>query len=126
MGLLFTSGATDGEQFEIRRADVGENVTLSCVRDHSESGWTQSALFWIRFVHGSLPDVLGRTFTFNSTLGTNSSHIICKQGPGTFLLHILKVTPHDTGFYYCIKTTALSMTFLKGAYLRIQGKTDLN
>lgn len=111
----------DEEQFEIRRANVGEDVTLSCVRDQSE----RSSLFWTKFVPGRLPDVLGSTFSFNSTRVNNSSHIICEQGPGTFLLRILKVTPNDTGFYYCIQTNPpLTMIIVKGTFLKIQGENE--
>lgn len=119
--LLFLGGAKE-TQFEIRRAEVGENVTLTCVRRQSDN---RLVLFWTRFVHGSLPEVLGAAFSFDSDITNNSSRIRCEQGPGTFLLHILKVTPHDTGFYYCIKTSLHSMIFLKGTFLTIQGKYDL-
>lgn len=111
----------DEKQFEIKRADAGEDVTLTCVRDQSDPG---PYLFWTRFVHGSLPDVLGATFSFNSSSRNNSSRIISEQGPGTFLLRILKVTPRDTGFYYCIKTRLVTMIFLKGTFLRIEGKNN--
>lgn len=122
MHLLLFLGGTGEEQFEIKHADVGENVTLTCVRDQSDY---RSFLFWTRFVHGSLPDVLGATFSFNSDFQNSSSHIICEQGPGRFLLHIINVTPHDTGFYYCIKANLYTMIFLKGTFLKIQGKNDL-
>lgn len=119
--LLFLGGAKE-KQFEIRRAEVGESVTLTCVRHQSDN---HLVLFWTRFVHGSLPEVLGAAFSFDSKLENNSSRIRCEQGSGTFLLHILKVTPHDTGFYYCIKTSFHAMIFLKGTFLTIQGKYDL-
>lgn len=121
MYLLLILGGVDEEQNEIRRADAGEDVTLTCARKRSEN----TILFWTRFVHGSLPDVLGATTTYDSKFINNSSHIICEQGPGTFLLHILKVTPRDTGFYYCIRTSFRTMTFSKWTFLRIQGKDDL-
>lgn len=121
MHLLLFLGVMGEEQFEIIRADVGKDVTLTCVRDKSD----YRLLVWTRFVHGSLPDVLGVTFSFNSDLKNRSSHIISEQGPGTFLLHIRNVAPHDTGFYYCIKVKFYNVIFLKRTFLRIQGKNDL-
>lgn len=122
MCLLLSLGGMDEKQFEIRRADVGDNVTLTCDRNPSENRQTY---VWTRFVPGSPPDVLGATFSFDNNHSNKYSHFVSEQGPGTFLLKVLKVTPLDTGFYYCSKTGLRSMTFLKGAFLRVQGKTDL-
>lgn len=106
----------------MKRADVGENVTLTCERKDSEWG---TVFYWIRFVPGSLPDFLGAAYSFDVKTPNKSPQFISEQGPGTFLLHILSVTPHDAGFYYCVKTTYTSMTFLQGIFLRIQGKNDV-
>uniref|UniRef100_A0A674N2G3 Ig-like domain-containing protein n=1 Tax=Takifugu rubripes TaxID=31033 RepID=A0A674N2G3_TAKRU len=92
----------DEQHFEMKRADVGENVTLTCEREQSGE---PTMFYWIRFVPGSPPDVVGVIYYFNFKAPNKSSHFICEQGPGTILLHILSVTPHDAGFYYCIKTT---------------------
>lgn len=115
-------GGVDEQHFEMIRADVGENVTLTCERKRTAD---QTAFYWIRFVPGSPPDVLGITYDFAFKVPNSSSHFICEQGPGTFLLHILSVTPHDAGFYYCIKTTFSSMTFFQGIFLRIHGKNNV-
>lgn len=121
MYLLLFLGGVDEEQFEIRRADVGEDVTLTCARNPTGA----KILFWTKFAHGSLPDVLGSTPLYESKVKDNSSRIICEQGPGTFLLRILKVTPNDQGFYYCFAVEFRTIVFLKWTFLRIQGKDDL-
>lgn len=119
---LFSVGGADEQHFEMKRADVGENVTLTCERkQHGQ----RTTFIWIRFVPGSPPDVLGVTYYFDYKDPNKSSRFICEQGPGTFLLHILSVTPHDAGFYYCIKTTFTNMTFPQGIFLIIQGKNDV-
>lgn len=119
---LFSLGGVDEQHFEMKRADVGQNVTLSCERKLSEE---QTVFYWIRFVPGSSPDVLGVTYPYDFKIQNKSPHFICEQGPGTFLLHILSVTPHDAGFYYCIETAYTSMTFLQEIFLSIQGKNDV-
>uniref|UniRef100_A0A674NSY5 Ig-like domain-containing protein n=1 Tax=Takifugu rubripes TaxID=31033 RepID=A0A674NSY5_TAKRU len=99
----------DEQHFEMKRADIGENVTLTCEREQSGE---PAMFYWIRFVPGSPPDVVGVIYYFDYKAPNNSSHFICEQGPGTFMLHILSVTPHDAGFYYCIKTvfTTIDLT----------------
>ncbi|XP_056880165.1 uncharacterized protein LOC130520492 isoform X1 [Takifugu flavidus] len=108
----------DEQHFEMKRADIGENVTLTCERKQSGE---PAIFYWIRFVPGNPPDVVGVIYYFDYKAPNNSSHFICEQGPGTFMLHILSVTPHDAGFYYCIKTVFTSLTFFQGIFLRIQG-----
>lgn len=122
MYRLFSLGGADEQLIEMKHADVGANVTLTCEHEKPQESTT---FYWVRFVPGSPPEVLGVAFSFTFKIRNKSSHFICERGPGTFLLHILSVTPHDEGFYYCIKTTVINMTFLQGTFLRIQGKTDL-
>ncbi|XP_030595556.1 uncharacterized protein LOC115787121 [Archocentrus centrarchus] len=110
---------TNDHNFVTKTADVGNNVTLSCVRQ--QSPLHQETLYWIRLVSGSWLEFLGGTFTFDYTGVNNTSHITAKQEPGNFVLHINKTKLSDSGFYYCIKVRQLHMMFLEGIFLRIEG-----
>lgn len=86
-------------------------MKLTCPRDNLGS------LFWIRLVPGNLPEVLGRTFSFDSV----DPRIKATEETLTFVLRINKAKRSDTGLYYCVKTRQ-KLTFLKGIDLRVKGK----
>lgn len=97
-------------------------MTLNCNRQKSDYTAT---LFWIRLVSGNFPEFLAGTLDLDFGFGVvniKTPHISAKQEPGTFILHINKTKPSDTGVYYCIKVEQTKMTFLKGTLLRIKGK----
>ncbi|XP_037636186.1 uncharacterized protein LOC119494403 isoform X2 [Sebastes umbrosus] len=116
--MLRVGRCTDDQIFETKTVGVGDNVTLTCPRQESES---QETLFWVRLVSGNFPEVLGGTFIFDYKAVNKNTRFTAEQGPGTFLLHIHETKPSDTGVYYCIKVNQLKMTFLKGTFLRIKG-----
>ncbi|XP_074505788.1 signal-regulatory protein beta-2-like [Sebastes fasciatus] len=116
--MLRVGRCTDDQIFEIKTVDVGDDVTLTCPRQESES---QETLFWVRLVSGNFPEFLGGTFIFDYKAVNKTPRFTAEQGPGTFLLHIHETKPSDTGVYYCIKVNQLKMTFLKGTFLRIKG-----
>ena len=95
-------------------------MTLNCNRQKSEY---TGALFWIRLVSGNFPEFLAGTLAINFDVVNKTPHFSAKQEPGTFILHINKAKPSDTGVYYCIKVERQTeMTFLNGTLLRIKGK----
>ncbi|XP_074505730.1 signal-regulatory protein beta-2-like [Sebastes fasciatus] len=116
--MLRVGRCTDDEIFETKTVGVGDDVTLTCPRQESES---QEILFWVRLVSGNFPELLGGTFIFDYPGVNKTPRFTAEQGPGTFLLHIHETKPSDTGVYYCIKVNQLKMTFLKGTFLRIKG-----
>ncbi len=80
-------------------------------------------LFWIRIVSGKWPEVLGGTFNFDYDVVNKTPRITAKQEPGAFILHISETKRSDSGLYYCMKKESLlTMTFLKGALLKIKGR----
>lgn len=96
-------------------------MTLTCTRNKS---WLQTHLFWIRLVSGTFPEVLGGTLSHDLDRVDVTRHITVKQGPGTFVLNISKAQVTDSAVYYCIKVQRSQMTFLKGIFLRIKGKSN--
>lgn len=118
--LFVFSGCSNDHNFVTKTVDVGQNVTLSCIRQSTLLH--QETLFWIRLVSGNQFEFLGGTFTFDYDDVNNTSHITVKQEPGTFIMQISKTKLSDTGFYYCIKVRQLAMTFLEGTFLTIKGK----
>ncbi|XP_039669004.1 signal-regulatory protein beta-2-like [Perca fluviatilis] len=108
-----------GDQiFETKTVGVGEYVTLNCNRQKSEY---TDAFFWIRLVSGNFPEFLAGTLAINFDVVNKTPHFSSKQQPGTFILHINKAKPSDTGVYYCIKVERQTeMTFLNGTLLRIK------
>uniref|UniRef100_A0A668VLE0 Ig-like domain-containing protein n=2 Tax=Oreochromis aureus TaxID=47969 RepID=A0A668VLE0_OREAU len=120
--LLLTArmgGCSNDHNFVTKTVDVGQNVTLSCIRQHTLLH--QDTLFWIRLVSGNQFEFLGGTFTFDYDDVNNTSHITVKQEPGTFIMQISKTKLSDTGLYYCIKVRQLAVTFLEGTFLTIKG-----
>ncbi|XP_034739277.1 uncharacterized protein LOC117951611 [Etheostoma cragini] len=116
--LMLRVGRCTGDQmFGTKTVGVGEDVTLNCNRDQSE--YTAS-LFWIRIVSGNFPEFLAGTLSIDFHVVNKTPHISAKQEPGTFILHINKTKPSDTGVYYCIKAERTKITFLKGTLLRIK------
>lgn len=124
---MLSLGCVDDLIFETKTVGVGDDVTLTCTRQKSEFS---TVLFWTRLVSGSLPEVLGATFTFDDDGANNIPnkipHITVKQEPETFVLHINKTKISDSGFYNCIKAYLRDMRFLNGTFLRIKGKHHLN
>ncbi|XP_075959710.1 uncharacterized protein LOC142962913 [Anarhichas minor] len=102
----------------IETKSVGQDVTLTCVRNTSLKTAT---LFWIRLVSGNLPEFFKGTFTFDYIEDNTTHRITTKQGPGTFLLHINQAKLSDTGVYYCLRVNRLDVILLKGTFLRIGG-----
>uniref|UniRef100_A0A3B4F1S3 Ig-like domain-containing protein n=1 Tax=Pundamilia nyererei TaxID=303518 RepID=A0A3B4F1S3_9CICH len=123
--LLLTArmgGCSNDHNFVTKTVDVGQNVTLSCIRQSTLLH--QETLFWIRLVSGNQFEFLGGTFTFDYDDVNNTSHITVKQEPGTFIMQISKTKLSDTGFYYCIKVRQLAMTFLEGTFLTIKAPSQ--
>ncbi|XP_044219860.1 signal-regulatory protein beta-2-like [Thunnus albacares] len=117
--MLGIGRCTDDHIFATKTVGVGQNVTLTCMRQKS---WQSTSLFWIRLVSGTFPEILGGTFAFDyEVVDTVTHHITTKQEPGTFVLHINKTQLSDTAVYYCIKVKKSHMTFLSGIFLRIKG-----
>uniref|UniRef100_A0A672IR99 Immunoglobulin V-set domain-containing protein n=1 Tax=Salarias fasciatus TaxID=181472 RepID=A0A672IR99_SALFA len=77
--------------------NVREDVTLAC------SHWTAvgGVLFWKKLVPGSLPEVLGATYTFNHVAVHRRPRTETKQEHGAFVLRIAQTELDDTAFYYC-------------------------
>ncbi len=117
--FIYFSGCRDDHLFETKTVGVGQNVTLTCT--HQTSGDIE-AVFWIKIVAGKLPEVLGRAFSFDYDNVYGISRITSKKEPGKFVLHITKTKLRDTAFYYCLKSQRFNITFLKGTFLRLQGK----
>ncbi|XP_067454424.1 signal-regulatory protein beta-2-like [Thunnus thynnus] len=117
--MLRVGRCADDQIFVTKTVDVGDDVTLTCTRQTSESGAT--TLFWIRLVAGNVPEFLGGTYAFDYVGVNKITHITTKQEPGKFVLDINKAKLSDAGLYYCIKVDILNMTLLKGTFLRIKG-----
>ncbi|XP_071314393.1 uncharacterized protein [Trachinotus anak] len=116
--VLKLGRCADDNIFETKTVDVGEDVTLTCIRN---STWLLTHLFWIRLVSGTFPESLGGIIAHDFERVKKTHHITVKQEPGTFVLHIPKTQVSDTAVYYCIKVTEQDMTFLKGIFLRVKG-----
>ncbi|XP_026186209.1 uncharacterized protein LOC113144393 isoform X2 [Mastacembelus armatus] len=115
--FVFTIGwCIDDRNILTKTVVPGEDVTLTCNRQSSESG----TLFWIRLAAGNLPEVLGATYTFDNGFTNKTPRIIAKQEPGTFILHVTKTQLSDTAFYYCEKHTELRTAFLNITFLRVK------
>ncbi|XP_041846551.1 uncharacterized protein LOC121643278 isoform X2 [Melanotaenia boesemani] len=106
------------ENFVTKTAEVGENVILSCNR-HTSLGI--ATFFWVRLVPGSMPEILGKAFSFDTDDLSRNSHSTTKVEPGLLSLHFPKTKMSDTGFYYCIKLQKYNISFSKGVFLRIKG-----
>ncbi|XP_078025594.1 uncharacterized protein LOC117260855 [Epinephelus lanceolatus] len=115
--MLRVGRCTDDHVFETTTVEVGDDVTLNCTRQTSESRVT---LFWIRLVSGKLPEFLGGTYAFDYEDVNKTPHITAKQEPGSFILHIHETKLSDTGLYYCLKVKRLNMTLSKSALLRVK------
>ncbi|CAI5652869.1 unnamed protein product [Oreochromis niloticus] len=116
--LIKTGRCSDHQIFDTKNVAVGQNVTLNCSRDRR---WLSTNLFWIRLVSQSFPEVLGSTISHDVPTIKKIHNITTKQEPGTFVLHINGAQLSDTAVYYCIKESQLTMTFLKGTFLRVKG-----
>ncbi|XP_072251429.1 uncharacterized protein [Leuresthes tenuis] len=113
-------GSTDDSKFVTTSFSVGQNVTLTCLRQTSHLH--QETLFWIRLVSGTWPEFLGGTYNFDNKFDDVNQipHITAKQGNETFILHFNGANLNDTGLYYCFKIKQLDMTFLYGTFLKIK------
>uniref|UniRef100_A0A3Q1BKS9 Ig-like domain-containing protein n=1 Tax=Amphiprion ocellaris TaxID=80972 RepID=A0A3Q1BKS9_AMPOC len=116
--MLPVGRSTDDQNFVTTTVRVGESVTLTCSRNKSGQ---VSMLFWIRFFAGNLPEILGKTFSFDYNDKKEISRIKTKQEPGRFVLHIRKTEQSDTAFYYCLISQHRSIRFLEGIFLRVEG-----
>lgn len=93
-------------------------MTLTCRRQSGLSG----ALFWIRLVVGSFPEVVAATYTFDGSSVCTSPRFKAEQEPGTFVLYITKSELSDAAFYYCEQVIDLRTTLLNKTFLSITGK----
>lgn len=93
-------------------------MTLTCRRQSGLSG----ALFWIRLVVGSFPEVVAATYTFDGSSVCTSTRFKAEQEPGTFVLYITKSELSDAAFYYCEQVNELQTTLLNKTFLSITGK----
>uniref|UniRef100_A0A3Q2PA36 Ig-like domain-containing protein n=1 Tax=Fundulus heteroclitus TaxID=8078 RepID=A0A3Q2PA36_FUNHE len=73
------------------------------------------------FIPGYMPELLGKTFTFNDDLFNTNSRISTKQEPGSFVLRIAQTRLSDMGFYFCLKSQNVNVSFLNATFLRIKG-----
>ena len=117
---LYFSGCTLDENFVTKTVGVGEDVTLSCNRNISRGIAT---FFWIRIVTGTMPEILGKGFSFDYDPVNRIDRFTTKQEPGRLVLRITKTKLSDTAFYYCLKSpqSQQSITFSKGIFLQIKG-----
>ena len=120
---MLSLGFVDGLMFETKTVGVGDALNLTCPRKKSDQN---TFLFWTRFVSGSLPEVLGGTYSFDGESVKNNTHFTTKQEPGSFVLQIHQTQQSDIGFYYCVVVTWTNMTFVKGEFLTIKGKNLKN
>uniref|UniRef100_A0A3Q1G567 Ig-like domain-containing protein n=1 Tax=Acanthochromis polyacanthus TaxID=80966 RepID=A0A3Q1G567_9TELE len=102
--------------FVTKTVGVGQDVTLICSRNSKSGG----LLFWFRVVTGNLPEVLGATYTFDSSTFNETPRITAKQEPGTFILRITQTKLSDTAFYYCEEIVELRTTFLNITFLAVK------
>ncbi|XP_022054882.2 uncharacterized protein LOC110954600 [Acanthochromis polyacanthus] len=118
LSLVSTTGrCTDVRSFVTKTVGVGQDVTLICSRNSKSGG----LLFWFRVVTGNLPEVLGATYTFDSSTFNETPRITAKQEPGTFILRITQTKLSDTAFYYCEEIVELRTTFLNITFLAVKG-----
>ncbi|MEQ2188829.1 hypothetical protein GOODEAATRI_018932, partial [Goodea atripinnis] len=68
-----------------------------------------------------MPEILGKTLTFDYDRLNTNSRLATKQEPGSFVLHIAQTRLSDTAFYFCLKSQKINVTFLNGTFLRIKG-----
>ncbi|KAM9833512.1 uncharacterized protein ACBT44_006584 [Syngnathus typhle] len=122
--LIPFGGYTAQPTFTTETKNVGQSVSLECVRNPSE---IEDYLAWIRFASGSFPEILGQMPSFDMAepkTGTSKSgrHITVKQEPGKFVLQISRVQKSDTALYYCFKWTVWvhKMTFLNGVFIQVK------
>ena len=123
--FILSLGSVDGLRFETKTIGVGDALTLTCPRQKSES---YRYLFWMRFISGSLPEVLGGTYAIDyedHKPVNNNSHFTTKKEQNDFVLQIHRTQLSDTGFYYCITVKQRHMTFIKRIFLTIKGKNLL-
>lgn len=76
------------------------------------------SLFWVKLVPENVPQVLARTYSYED----GDTRITAKEEHEIFALYIIKVKLSDTAVYYCMKTSQQNLTFLKGTYLKVEGK----
>ncbi|XP_016526045.1 uncharacterized protein LOC103136843 [Poecilia formosa] len=114
--LLFPIGRC-AQEHTTETVSVGADVTLTCSRRPSSSGY----LFWMKVVAGNLPEVLAATYTFDSNIANSTPRITTKQEPGTFLLHIKQTELKDTAFYYCEEIIDLQRTLWNVTFVKVKG-----
>ncbi|XP_037118075.1 uncharacterized protein LOC119129120 [Syngnathus acus] len=126
--LIPFGGYTGQPTFTTETKNVGQSVSLECVRNPSE---IEDYLAWIRFASGSFPEILGQMPSFDMAepkTGTSKSgrRITVKQEPGKFVLQISWVQKSDTALYYCFKWTTWvhKLTFLNGVFIQVKADPD--
>ncbi|XP_068181285.1 uncharacterized protein [Antennarius striatus] len=105
----FFPGCTSDYVFDRQTCDVGEYIKLTCSAENFRN------LFWIRFISGKDPEVLGRTFSKNRF----DPHIQIALEREGFVLRIANPMVSDTGLYYCMEMKR-NPKFLKGTDLRVK------
>ncbi|XP_061747914.1 uncharacterized protein LOC133546088 isoform X2 [Nerophis ophidion] len=120
--LLLQSGASTGAyNFSTQTFGPGQSVSLACSYKDIR---TPTYLIWMRFVSGIFPEILYRTYTYDSGsvehgTSTTAHRITAKKEQGTFLLQISPVEKSDTAIYYCLKVKSGQLSFLKGTFLQV-------
>ncbi|XP_068181284.1 uncharacterized protein [Antennarius striatus] len=111
--VLRDERCTSDYVFDRQTCDVGEYIKLTCSAENFRN------LFWIRFISGKDPEVLGRTFSKNRF----DPHIQIALEREGFVLRIANPMVSDTGLYYCMEMKR-NPKFLKGTDLRVKGKKN--
>ncbi|XP_058506379.1 uncharacterized protein LOC131472907 isoform X2 [Solea solea] len=109
--LMLTVGrCRDNLKSETRTVRVGDHVNMTC--DRRISG----TIFWIRLISGNFPEVLGKTFSFDT-----DTRITTKEEPGLFVLGIKTAQLSDSAVYYCVKIHQRALEFLETIVLTVKG-----
>ncbi|XP_029958438.1 uncharacterized protein LOC115396617 [Salarias fasciatus] len=116
--MIRVGHSTDDQTFETKPVAAQQNVTLECPR---EKLLNSEKLYWIRIISGHQPELLGRTTVLDDERVHKTPHFTTKQENEIFILHIHQTQINDTGLYYCIRTSWVSITFLRGVFLNVEG-----
>lgn len=106
------SDCSEEQIFETKTAHVGANIKLTCPRRST------GTLFWIKLVSGNFPKIFGRSFSSQRV----DQRIRTATEDGIFDLYISEVQDSDTGVYFCVRTLSRDLIFLRGTFLKVEGK----